>query len=85
MWPTRGQGAAQAIEDAGVLSVLMSGLKDDSEITGRLALYDELRVRRTSVIQLLSRTSEVAMNGKEVSEDLAEQFRKFTGASDPGE
>jgi hypothetical protein len=33
----------------------------------------------------LSRTSEVSMNGKEVSEDLAEHFRKFTGAIGPGE
>jgi 2-polyprenyl-6-methoxyphenol hydroxylase-like FAD-dependent oxidoreductase len=84
MWPIRGQGAAQAVEDAGVLGVLMNGLKDKSEVPRRLAMYDELRIGRTSVAQLLSRASEVVMAGKEVSKDIAVRFREFAGARGPG-
>jgi len=53
-------GAAQSIEDGGTLGVLMSRLEDISDIPARLKLYDELRVSATSIVQLLSHTSEVS-------------------------
>ena len=58
MWPRQGQGAAQAIEDAATLGVLMSGLQDRVDVPKRLDLYDQLRVNRTSIIQRLSRLRE---------------------------
>ncbi|KIW24757.1 uncharacterized protein PV07_10451 [Cladophialophora immunda] len=56
MFPRQGQGAAQSIEDGATLGLLMSGLQSKSDVTNRLMLNDELRVRRTSIVQLLSRT-----------------------------
>ncbi|KIY00445.1 uncharacterized protein Z520_04130 [Fonsecaea multimorphosa CBS 102226] len=55
MFPRQGQGAAVSIEDGATLGVLMSGLQSKSDVTKRLMLNDELRVRRTSIVQLLSR------------------------------
>ena len=57
MWTSQGQGAAQSIEDAAVLGVLLSDVHSRSVIPQRLALYSKLRVRRAGLAQLLSRIS----------------------------
>lgn len=84
MWSRQGQGAAQAIEDAAVLGNLMgSGLNSKDEIPARLGLFDALRVGRTSIVQLLSRTKEVAnpIGGKgmagPLSDEVADMFDRF--------
>ncbi|EXJ92293.1 hypothetical protein A1O3_00843 [Capronia epimyces CBS 606.96] len=56
MLPTLGNGAGMAIEDAGALGVVMEGVKDVGEVTGRLQVWDRLRRPRASAVQLLSRT-----------------------------
>jgi 2-polyprenyl-6-methoxyphenol hydroxylase-like FAD-dependent oxidoreductase len=60
MWPRQGQGAAQSVEDAATLGVLMGGITDLADVSRRLEMYDALRVRRSSIVQLLSRTREVS-------------------------
>ena len=77
MWPRQGQGAAQSIEDAATLGILMSGLNNQSDVPERLKLFNQLRVRRTSIIQLLSRTREMD-NGGAVPEDVYAIFEKWT-------
>lgn len=53
MQPTFGMGASFSIEDAGVLGIVMKGVKDASEVEARLALWEELRLQRASAMQLL--------------------------------
>ncbi|KIW73858.1 hypothetical protein PV04_01943 [Phialophora macrospora] len=91
MYPRQGQGAAQSIEDAATLGILMSQLEDKADIAKRLELYDELRVKRTSIVQQLSRSREGVrqpQGGDDVAEPLSEEFlaafRKFSSsATDP--
>ncbi|KAJ9608538.1 hypothetical protein H2200_007526 [Cladophialophora chaetospira] len=91
MWPRQGQGAAQSIEDGGTLGVLMSNLTSKAEVPARLKLYDELRVHRTSIVQLLSRTSEVQDEMMKITrfpdaplpEEIAVIFRRFGKGSVP--
>jgi FAD-dependent urate hydroxylase len=52
MTPNLGQGACQAIEDAVVLALCMGG---ESEVSRSLRLYEERRVRRTTVVVKRSR------------------------------
>jgi 2-polyprenyl-6-methoxyphenol hydroxylase-like FAD-dependent oxidoreductase len=92
MYPRQGQGAAQSIEDAATLGILMSQLEDKADIPERLELYDELRVQRTSIVQQLSRSREGVREpqaGEDAPEPLPEAFsaifRKFSSrATDPG-
>lgn len=55
MLTLQAQGAAQAIEDGVTLGILFSKLHAKSDVADRLKLYDELRVLRSSRMQLLSR------------------------------
>jgi 2-polyprenyl-6-methoxyphenol hydroxylase-like FAD-dependent oxidoreductase len=56
MLPFGGQGANQAIEDAGALGYLLKGLDDASEIENRLRLFVEVRKDRVTRVQILSKT-----------------------------
>lgn len=91
MWSRQGQGAAQAIEDAAVLGNLMSRLNSQDEIPARLELFDTLRVGRTSIVQLLSRTKEVAnpMGGKgmagPLTDEVADMFARFLPGRRPSD
>ncbi|EXJ72809.1 uncharacterized protein A1O5_03957 [Cladophialophora psammophila CBS 110553] len=83
MWPRQGQGAAQSIEDGATLGLLMRGLQHKSDVTNRLLLNDELRVRRTSIVQLLSRAR---MSAVEDGVTLpAEIVRLFSPDPAPGQ
>lgn len=53
--PHQGQGAAVAIEDAAALAVVLPLDTTISEITDRLALYNEIRYKRATKIQSFSR------------------------------
>ncbi|KAF2233621.1 putative salicylate hydroxylase [Viridothelium virens] len=56
MLPFGGQGSNQAMEDAGALGRLLTGVDSREEIPPRLRLYEEVRRRRGSTVQLLSST-----------------------------
>ncbi|KAF2171098.1 hypothetical protein M409DRAFT_64057 [Zasmidium cellare ATCC 36951] len=54
MRPDHGQGASQAVEDAGVLGVMMENASGP-EVPGRLRMWEALRRPRVAVAQLCSR------------------------------
>ncbi|KAI9375044.1 FAD/NAD(P)-binding domain-containing protein [Aspergillus egyptiacus] len=57
MLPHQGQGGAQAIEDAAALSEIFTDLPatvSKEEIRNRLEVYEKVRLRRTSAMQILS-------------------------------
>jgi salicylate hydroxylase len=56
MVPHVGQGAGQSIEDAITLAVLLEGCRA-ADVTGRLKLYETLRLARTSRVQALARAA----------------------------
>jgi 2-polyprenyl-6-methoxyphenol hydroxylase-like FAD-dependent oxidoreductase len=51
----QGQGAAQAIEDAAALTVILPAGTVPCEIPERLSIYEEIRYERAHVIQEYSR------------------------------
>lgn len=54
MLPFSGQGANQAIEDAGALGYLFDGVHSADEIPTRIALFEKVRRLRVSRTQLMS-------------------------------
>ncbi|KAF4630292.1 hypothetical protein G7Y89_g7841 [Cudoniella acicularis] len=52
MTPFTGQGATQALEDAGALLVLLSNIKSKAEVPRRLEMFNKIRVARASRIQV---------------------------------
>ncbi|RYC80438.1 hypothetical protein BFJ63_vAg16674 [Fusarium oxysporum f. sp. narcissi] len=54
MLPHQGQGANQAIEDAGALGILLSNISDRKDIARRLELVQSLRRKRSSAMQVFS-------------------------------
>ena len=52
--PLVGQGVNTAIEDAAALQVLLKKLNDSSDIGMRIAAFEEIRLPRTAIIQILS-------------------------------
>lgn len=71
MQPFGAQGANQALEDAGALGVLLRDVDNGSELRRRLDLFEQIRMRRTAVIQILSS----ARIGRE--ETVADRLREF--------
>lgn len=59
--PDHGQGASQAIEDAGALGVLM-GKASVPEVPERLRLWEALRKPRVGVTQLCSRAETLSFD-----------------------
>lgn len=59
MRPDHGQGASQAVEDAGVLGVMMENASR-AEVRGRLRMWEALRRPRVAVTQLCSRAETLA-------------------------
>jgi salicylate hydroxylase len=87
MRPRLGQGASQSIEDGATLGVLMSNLNSAADVPARLRLYDSLRIRRTAIVQLMSRarggpdTSSVNRGG--LSQDALQIFEKYPPVEGP--
>ena len=52
---SRAQGAAQAIEDAATLGVLMKGVTKRSQVPGILDKFQEIRKPRTGYVRMRSR------------------------------
>jgi len=62
MTPFVGQGANQALEDAGALLGLLSNLTSKEQLQDRLKLYEKVRLRRSARVQ--SSASTPLRNGK---------------------
>ncbi|KID84046.1 Monooxygenase, FAD-binding protein [Metarhizium guizhouense ARSEF 977] len=71
MLPFGGQGSNQAIEDGGVLGRVLAGVQDATGLPQRLELFDKLRVRRASRIQILS---SVRANNEHLVQDQIAQY-----------
>ncbi|KAL4999804.1 hypothetical protein BDV10DRAFT_200475 [Aspergillus recurvatus] len=57
MLPHQGQGGAQAIEDGAALGEIFAGIEDPptkDEIQNRLRIFEKVRLRRVSAMQILS-------------------------------
>ncbi|EME40552.1 FAD-binding domain-containing protein [Dothistroma septosporum NZE10] len=74
MKPTLGQGAAMAIEDAGVLGALLTDVNDSADVPARLKLYEEMRRPRASAAQLLSMPNAVSYK---LSDEVQKALRDF--------
>ena len=74
MLPTLGNGAGMAIEDAGALGVVMEGVKDVGEVTGRLKVWNRVRRPRASAVQLLSRTIGVEYELSRETQDMVRGY-----------
>ncbi len=49
-----GQGGAQGLEDGLAIGIVLHGASSPSEIEKRLGIYDQVRCKRASAIQILS-------------------------------
>lgn len=78
MLPFGGQGSNQAIEDAGVLGELLKGLETLSELPQRLQRFEIMRLKRTSMVQILS-----SVRGGRESE-IQNELQKYAGAGMKG-
>ncbi|KAL2840531.1 FAD/NAD(P)-binding domain-containing protein [Aspergillus pseudoustus] len=61
MLPHQGQGGSMSIEDGGALGEVFSGLPSEppeDEIRRRIALFEKIRHRRASVIQIMSNAAQ---------------------------
>ncbi|KAJ5594737.1 Aromatic-ring hydroxylase-like protein [Penicillium hispanicum] len=54
MLPFGGQGSNQAIEDGGVLGSIFADVSDAAGVPARLKLFNDIRIRRASRVQILS-------------------------------
>ncbi|KAM0472430.1 hypothetical protein ACHAP7_008583 [Fusarium lateritium] len=71
MLPHQGQGANQAIEDAGALGILLSNISDRKDIARRLELVQTLRRKRSSAMQVFSNA------GQDQSHRIENEVRSF--------
>lgn len=78
MLPFMAQGAAQAIEDAAVLTVC---LRDNADPVDQLRRYESLRQERTATVQLAARRNEVMFH----LPDGPEQRQRDEGLAAPQE
>jgi salicylate hydroxylase len=54
MLPFSGQGANQAIEDAGALGILFGKIDSPEDVPNRISLFTRLRKLRVSRVQIMS-------------------------------
>ncbi|EAQ84784.1 hypothetical protein CHGG_08798 [Chaetomium globosum CBS 148.51] len=77
MLPFGGQGANQAIEDAGALGALLKGVESAAALSERLVLFEQVRRLRASRVQIMSKTR----LGKE--KEVEEELRQFSDPLNP--
>ena len=70
MLPFGGQGSNQAIEDAGALGYMLDGLENTNDIQKRLEIFEIVRRKRASRVQILSRVR--VGKEKDVMQELLE-------------
>lgn len=73
MYPHLGQGAAMAIEDGGILGVLLDHC-DASQISNRLELFQRIRHNRVSATQIIARVKATMSSLEEVEELYRDYF-----------
>ncbi|WYZ41250.1 hypothetical protein EsH8_V_000145 [Colletotrichum jinshuiense] len=78
MLPVQAQGAAMAVEDAAALGVLLSNVASKDDVSARLELFNELRVKRVAATQTIS-----SMHKWDPSRISDEQSRYFDGRIPP--
>ena len=78
MLPFGGQGSNQAIEDAGALGQILQDMKDPGELPKRLNLYEEIRLKRTSMVQIMSRVRV----GRE--QEVCEELKSYANVGEHG-
>ncbi|GIJ82700.1 hypothetical protein Asppvi_001211 [Aspergillus pseudoviridinutans] len=86
MLPYVGQGAAQAVEDAAALGVLLSTISSRSEIPPALAAYEKSRKHRAETVQQSGTVNRATLHLPDGPEQQArdDQFRaSMNGASNP--
>ncbi|KAJ4247096.1 hypothetical protein NW762_013234 [Fusarium torreyae] len=71
MLPHQGQGANQAIEDAGALGIMLSNLQSQEDIFRRLELVQKLRRNRAAAMQIFSNV------GQDQSDRIANEVAPF--------
>lgn len=83
MLPFSGQGATQAIEDAGAISILFQGLSSAKDLSARLALFEKVRTKRASRVQVVSKVT--VGKEREVEEELGQYLEDgIVGTSPTG-
>ena len=76
MLPYGAQGSNQAFEDAGALGYLLEGIKSPGEVAKRLSMFEEVRRRRASRAQTLSKK----VIGEEM--EVQDELKKYTESED---
>ena len=76
MLPFGGQGANQAIEDAGALGVVLKGVNKTSDVSKRLKIFESVRRLRATRSQIMSK---VPVN---FESQVAEEVKQYTGGED---
>ena len=80
MLPFGGQGVNQAIEDAGALGCVLEGPLGPDELSARLKVFEDVRIKRASLIQTMSKVR--AGKEKEVEQELQQYANP--GSTVPG-
>ena len=83
MLPFSGQGATQAIEDAGAISVLFQGLSSATDIPTRLAVFDKVRTKRAARVQVVSKVR--VGKEREIEEELKQYLEDGVVGRSPAE
>lgn len=83
--PYVAQGAAQAVEDAAALGVLLSTISSRHEIPRALQVYEESRKPRAEAVQQSGSDNRITLHLPDGPEQVArdEQFRASTVGSNP--
>lgn len=72
MLPTYAQGGAMALEDAASLEVLLAGVGSGENLQGRLRVFEQLRLPRSTPTQVLS--NGMFISGTMAKEDLVRKY-----------
>ena len=72
-----GQGVNLSVEDAATLQVLLRNIKGFADLSRRMAAFEDIRLSRTVMIQILSPTS----LGKEYL--VADKLKPYLRGRDP--
>ncbi|KAL4804481.1 hypothetical protein BDV18DRAFT_162244 [Aspergillus unguis] len=86
MLPYVAQGAAQAVEDAAALGVLLSKITDKREVPRALQAYEESRKERAETVQQSGSMNRITLHLSDGPEQVARdaQFKaSLTGGSNP--
>ena len=76
MLPFGGQGANQAIEDAGALGVVLKGVNKTLDVSKRLKIFEDVRRLRATRSQIMSK---VPVN---FESQVAEEVKQYTGGEE---